>query len=344
MNKKNTPPSYFEKTFGKKVNAAEKGFSEEKETRGKDEKAKKNFVPKGKKFDPALKKDGDKGFAKKPKKFEPKGKFESKENEKPFIKKNHFPNQKPETQASSVPVLAADEKMPLNKYIAHCGLCSRRDAVMYIKQGKVKVNEILVAEPGHKIEQGDVVSVSGKKIVPQKNLTYILLNKPKGFITTTDDEKDRKTIMDLVSVSEELRLYPVGRLDRATTGLILLTNDGDLAQKLSHPKYRIKKIYHVTLDKNITNADIEKIAAGLLLEDGLIHVDSVSILENKNELGIEIHSGKNRIVRRIFEHLGYVVEKLDRVSYAGLTKKNLQRGKWRELTPYEIVLLKHFKS
>ncbi|MDI9320370.1 MAG: pseudouridine synthase [Phycisphaerales bacterium] len=237
----------------------------------------------------------------------------------------------------------APEKMPLNKYIAHCGICSRRDAVEYIKQGKVKVNGVLVEEPGLKINEGDAVTVAGKKIVPQKNLAYLLLNKPKGFITTTEDEKGRKTIMDLVASSEIERLYPIGRLDRNTTGLIILTNDGELAQKLSHPKYNVKKIYQVTLDKHITKADFEKILAGVTLEDGLAPVDSLAMLEEKNELGIEIHSGKNRIVRRIFEHLGYQVEKLDRVMYAGLTKKNLPRGKWRLLTEREVILLKHFK-
>jgi 23S rRNA pseudouridine2605 synthase len=236
------------------------------------------------------------------------------------------------------------EKMPLNKYIAHCGICSRRDAVEFIKQGKVKVNGELAMEPGMKIASGDAVSVAGKKIVPTKNLAYLLLNKPKGFITTTEDEKGRRTIMDLVASSEIDRLYPIGRLDRNTTGLIILTNDGELAQKLSHPKYNVKKIYQVTLDKNISKVDFEKILAGVSLEDGLAPVDSLAMLEEKNELGIEIHSGKNRIVRRIFEHLGYQVEKLDRVMYAGLTKKNLPRGKWRLLTEREVILLKHFKS
>lgn len=236
------------------------------------------------------------------------------------------------------------EKMPLNKYIAHCGVCSRRDAVELIKQGKVKVNGELATEPGMKINDGDAVSVSGKKIVPQRNLVYILLNKPKGFITTTEDDKGRRTIMDLVAGSQEQRLYPIGRLDRNTTGLIILTNDGELSQKLSHPKYNIKKVYQVTLDKAITKQDFEKILAGVELEDGVAPVDSLAMLEEKNELGIEIHSGRNRIVRRIFEHLGYQVEKLDRVMYAGLTKKNVPRGKWRLLTEREVILLKHFKS
>jgi 23S rRNA pseudouridine2605 synthase len=230
----------------------------------------------------------------------------------------------------------------LNKYIAHSGECSRRDAAELVKQGKVKVNGELVLEPGYKVQPGDAVSMSGKKLTPQKDLVYVLLNKPKDFITTTDDPEGRKTVMDLVD--EELgRIYPIGRLDRNTTGLLLLTNDGLLAQKLSHPSNNIRKVYQVTLDKNLTKGDYEKISKGLELEDGLINVDAIAYLENRNELGIEIHSGKNRIVRRIFESLGYEVEKLDRVSYAGLTKKNLPRGKWRLLTDKELILVKHFR-
>lgn len=243
-------------------------------------------------------------------------------------------------KAAKVPV----EKMPLNKYIAHCGLCSRRDAVPMIKEGKVEVNGKVVSEPGYKISETDVVSVSGKKITPQKNLVYILLNKPKGFITTTEDERGRRTVMDLVASAGVERLYPIGRLDRNTTGLLLLTNDGELTQKLSHPKYLVKKIYHVSLDKPISKQDFEQIIQGIELEDGFIRVDALAMLEQKNQLGIEIHSGKNRIVRRIFEHFGYVVERLDRMMYAGLTKKNLPRGKWRFLDEKEVILLKHFKS
>ena len=239
---------------------------------------------------------------------------------------------------------AATYPMPLNKYIAHSGECSRRDAAELIKQGKVKVNGELITEPGHKIEQDDKVTLSGKKLTPQKGLVYVLLNKPKGFITTNEDERGRKTVMDLVANADAGRLFPVGRLDRATTGLILLTNDGNLTQKLSHPSFNIKKVYHVTLDKPLTKTDFEKVMSGLELEDGKAEVDEMAYLEAKNELGLEIHSGKNRIVRRIFESMGYVVEKLDRMMYAGLTKKNLPRGKWRYLNEQEIVLLKHFKS
>lgn len=239
---------------------------------------------------------------------------------------------------------AIDSAMPLNKYIAHSGECSRRDAAGFVKEGKVRVNGELVLEPGYRVKPGDQVTLSGKKLTPQKGLVYILLNKPKGFITTTEDPQERKTVMDLVDNAGVDRLYPVGRLDRNTTGLLLITNDGTLAHKLSHPSYNIRKVYQVTLDKNLTNADYQKIVKGLELEDGKVEVDEIAYLEHRNELGLEIHSGRNRIVRRIFESLGYEVEKLDRVMYAGLTKKNLPRGKWRFLNEKEIILLKHFKS
>ena len=234
--------------------------------------------------------------------------------------------------------------MTLNKYIAHSGQCSRRDAAELVKKGKVRVNGELMLDPGYRVLPDDQVVLGGKKLTPQKNLVYILLNKPKGFITTTEDPEGRKTVMELVDNADVERLFPVGRLDRNTTGLLLLTNDGDLAQKLSHPSHEIKKIYQVTLDKPLTKADFEKVLAGVELEDGPAKVDSLAYLENKNEVGLEIHSGRNRIVRRIFEALGYEVDKLDRVMYAGLTKKNITRGQWRFLTDREVVLLKHFKN
>jgi 23S rRNA pseudouridine2605 synthase len=235
-------------------------------------------------------------------------------------------------------------EMPLNKFIAHSGECSRRDAAGLVKQGKVKVNGELVLDPGYRVKSEDKVTMSGKKLTPQKGMVYILLNKPKGFITTNDDPQGRKTVMELVGNSGVDRLFPVGRLDRDTSGLLLITNDGDLTQKLCHPSYKIKKVYQVTLDRPLTKADFDKIMEGVDLEDGIAHVDAMAYLENKNEVGLEIHSGRNRIVRRIFESLNYVVEKLDRVMYAGLTKKNLPRSKWRYLDEREVVLLKHFKS
>lgn len=237
-------------------------------------------------------------------------------------------------------------EMPLNKYIAHCGLCSRRKAVDYIKEGKVTVNGAPMLEPAFKVTANDVVKMGDKKITIQKNLVYILLNKPKGFITTTDDPEGRQTVMDLITEATQERVYPVGRLDRNTSGLLLLTNDGELAQKLAHPSNNIKKIYQVELDKPLTKAHFEQILAGVTLEDGLASVDMLAYVDNadKKQIGIEIHSGKNRIVRRIFEHLDYTVEKLDRVMYAGLTKKNINRGKWRILSEKEVILLKHFKK
>ena len=237
------------------------------------------------------------------------------------------------------------EQMPLNKYIAHCGICSRRDAISLIKEGKVKVNNKIEKEPGYKVLDNDVILFEDKKIVPQQKLVYFLLNKPKDFITTTDDPEGRKTVMDLFKNVTDARIFPVGRLDRNTTGLLLLTNDGELTQKLSHPKHNTKKVYQVGLDKPLTKNDFAAIAKGLLLEDGLAEVDEIAYInpKDKREVGIEIHSGRNRIVRRIFEHLHYEVKTLDRVIYAGLTKKNLPRGKFRALEPQEIIFLKHFK-
>ncbi len=235
------------------------------------------------------------------------------------------------------------EPMPLNKYLAHCGTSSRREAADIIKEGKVKVNGEVMTTPGYRVQEQDKVTLSGKPLSPQKGLVYVLLNKPKGYLTTTDDPRDRKTVMELVKGVDVQRIFPIGRLDRNTTGLLLMTNDGDLAQKLSHPKYNVKKVYQVTLDKQLTKAHFEEVMNGLELEDGLIKVDAMAYLTSKNEVGLEIHSGRNRIVRRIFEHLGYTVTKLDRVMYAGLTKKNIPRGKWRTLNEKEIIRLKHFK-
>jgi 23S rRNA pseudouridine2605 synthase len=239
-----------------------------------------------------------------------------------------------------------EEKMPLNKYIAHSGVCSRRDAVDIIKSGKVKVNNAVINEPGYKISIGDVVVVNGKKITPVKNLVYILMNKPKDYITTTEDEKGRKTVLDLIKRATTEKVYPVGRLDRNTSGVLLLTNDGDLTQKLTHPSNEIKKVYAVTLDKPLAKNDFEEILRGVPLEDGIANVDSLAYtdIKDKTQIGIEIHSGRNRIVRRIFEHYGYDVKNLDRVIFAGLTKKNVERGKWRFLSEKEVRDLKYFKK
>ena len=234
--------------------------------------------------------------------------------------------------------------MPLNKYIAHCGFCSRRDAAEIVKLGKVKVNGIVITEPGHKVSQKDEVIVNGKKAVVSKNLIYILLNKPKDYITTTDDPHGRKTVLDLISRATPERVYPVGRLDRNTSGVLLFTNDGELAQKLTHPSNEVKKIYAVTLDKPLEKKHFDDILKGIVLEDGPASVDVLAYADSKDktQLGVEIHSGKNRIVRRIFEHFGYDVKNLDRVMFAGLTKKNVDRGKWRFLNEKEVRELKYF--
>ena len=247
-----------------------------------------------------------------------------------------------------VPVSSAHgDQLPLNKYIAHGGICSRRDAAELIRQGKVTVNGLLVTEPGTKVAPTDLVKVAGKKITISRNFVYVLLNKPKDYITTTDDPQGRRTVLDLIRQATPERVYPVGRLDRNTSGVLLLTNDGDLAQKLAHPSHQIKKIYHVALDKPLTRADFDKIINGeVQLEDGPALVDVMAYADpkDKTQIGLEIHSGRNRIVRRIFEHLGYDVQGLDRVMYAGLTKKNVQRGHWRLLTEKEVRVLKYLNS
>ena len=239
-----------------------------------------------------------------------------------------------------------NEIMPLNKYLAHCGVCSRRDAVTLVKEAKVKVNGIVATEPGYKVLSTDEVSFNGKKLFVTKNLVYILLNKPKDYITTTDDPQGRKTVLQLTKAATLERIYPIGRLDRNTSGVLLMTNDGELTQKLSHPSYEVKKIYEAKLDKPLSKADFDKIANGLILEDGLVQVDSLAYADarDKSVIGIEIHSGRNRIVRRIFEWLGYDVKGLDRVMYANLTKKNVERGKWRFLSEKEIRLLKYMNA
>ena len=246
----------------------------------------------------------------------------------------------------AITVRKQDKTMPLNKYVAHCGICSRRDAVPLIKEGKMRVNDVVILEPGFKVNPNDVVSFAGKKIVPEKNLVYILLNKPKDYITTLDDPEGRKTVLDLLRGVTAERIFPVGRLDRNTTGVLLLTNDGDLTQKLSHPSHEVRKIYEVKLDKPLGKLDFERILNGLDLEDGFVRADSLAYTDPKDKsiIGIELHSGRNRIVRRMFESLGYDVRNLDRVMFGNLTKKNVERGKWRYLVEKEIRLLKFMNS
>ncbi len=253
-----------------------------------------------------------------------------KRSSKPHAKKiDHTPAEK-------------DQLIRLNKFIADAGICSRREADKLIEQGAVAINGKVVTELGTKVSRQDKVTYQGKKLSPEK-LVYVLLNKPKDFITTTDDPENRRTVMDLVRNACDERIYPVGRLDRQTTGLLLLTNDGELAKVLAHPSGNVKKIYKVELDKPLTKAHFDDIQSGLELEDGKATVDELAMLTpDMKTIGIELHIGRNRIVRRIFESLGYEVTKLDRVVYAGLDKQRLPRGKWRHLTDKEILRLKRF--
>lgn len=264
----------------------------------------------------------------------------SKKSSNPYSKKDT----RQEVQPADIPLknTGSDEQMPLNKFIAHAGVCGRREAADLVKEGKVTVNGDKIFEPGYKVSSKDKVIVKGKQVFLQRNAVYLLLNKPKDYITTANDPQGRKTVLDLIKGATPERVYPVGRLDRNTTGVLILTNDGELAQKLTHPSFEVKKIYEVTLDKPVIKKDLEAIMTGITLEDGFVQADAVGYADdkNKNIVGIEIHSGRNRIVRRIFEHLGYDVKGLDRVMFANLTKKNVDRGKWRFLNEKEVRLLK----
>ncbi len=268
-------------------------------------------------------------------------KFNKKNSPKARPMGKQAPKSAPKKEDTTIEMMAGGT-MRLNKYIAHAGVCSRREADKLISTGVITVNSKIVTELGFKVEAGDKVHMDGQLLIAEK-LQYVLLNKPKGFITTTDDPQERKTVMDLIARASDERIYPVGRLDIATTGLLLFTNDGDMAKKLTHPKHRVRKVYHVFLDKAVTKVDMMDIVKGFDLEDGPINVDKISYVDgdrSKKEVGIQIHSGRNRIVRRIFEHLGYEVTKLDRVVFGGLTKKDLPRGKWRKLSPGEVDFLK----
>lgn len=275
-------------------------------------------------------------------KVEPRPVQEERPVRKKFINKTG-PVKRPETQ----PIIPANEDLTprLNKYVSNSGVCSRRAADELIAKGEVSVNDEVVLEPGYRVQQGDKVIYKGKVIKPIEQRIYILLNKPRDVITTLSDERGRKSIQDIIKGKVSTHVFPVGRLDRDTTGLLLITNDGDLTKRLSHPSYEVKKIYHATLNKPLEESDLEKIRTGLQLEDGFMKVDGISYVKNAmpNEIGLTVHSGRNRIIRRIFEFLGYEVEKLDRVYYAGLTKKDLPRGMMRFLTKEEVVRLKHFK-
>jgi 23S rRNA pseudouridine2605 synthase len=231
----------------------------------------------------------------------------------------------------------------LNKFVAHCGITSRRKAADLVKSGEILVNDAVEINPSYMVQETDKVSYKGQLLTPEQKKVYILLNKPKDVITSLSDENGRRTVIDIVGSKVKERIYPVGRLDYKTTGLLLLTNDGDLAKKLSHPSHSIPKIYQVALDRNLDPSDLEKIRAGFELGDGKVDVDWVQHPGNELDIvNVEIHMGRNRIVRRIFEHFGYKVLKLDRTYYAGLTKKDLPRSWFRNLTEKEIIMLKHF--
>ena len=268
------------------------------------------------------------------------------QNSKPK-KKSSFSKTKPNPYRKDIrkdtPKQRIEEptEIRLNKYISNSGICSRREADTYIKSGSATVNGKVITEMGYKVKLDDEVRFDGSLINPEAK-KYVLLNKPKNFITTMDDERGRKTVMDLVGGATKERIYPVGRLDRQTTGLLLFTNDGEMAKKLTHPKHNIRKLYHASLDKKLAMKDLQKISENFVLEGKMVFVDAISYIENqsKTEVGIEIHSGRNRIVRKIFEHFGYTVVKLDRVLFSGLTKKNLPRGHWRHLTQQEVNNLK----
>ena len=251
-----------------------------------------------------------------------------------FAKATEAPKPQP------VKLKSAEDGVRLNKFIANSGICSRREADDFIAAGLVSVNGKVVTELGTKVFPADEVRFNGERIKGEEKV-YILMNKPKDFVTTVSDPHAEKTVVSIVSSKCKERVYPVGRLDKATTGVLLLTNDGDLAEKLTHPSYEKKKIYHVHLDKNFKQTDLSELLRGITLEDGFIQADAVSYVdEDKTQVGVEIHSGRNRIIRRMFEHLGYKVKKLDRVYFAGLTKKNLRRGQWRFLTEQEVAMLK----
>ncbi len=261
-------------------------------------------------------------------------------NSNPPQKKRNFSKNKP-TSNNKQSSQKESTGIRLNKFISNSGVCSRREADTYIEHGSVTVNGKLVTEMGYKVQPDDAVRFDGTLIsIEQKR--YVLLNKPKNYITTMEDDRGRKTVMELVGNATNERIYPVGRLDRNTTGLLLFTNDGELAKKLTHPKHNVRKLYHASLDKKLTLADLNKLRGDVIIEGKKVFIDAVSYVqgEKKTEVGIEIHSGRNRIVRKIFDHFGYHVVKLDRVIFAGLTKKNLPRGRWKELTQQEVNNLK----
>ena len=332
----------FRKKFGD-----DKGFSEKRSFGDRDKK--KSFGSDDKK--PFRKREDDGGEKRSYRDSDDKKPFYKKrddsDGEKKSFNKDGEKRRKFKPRGAKKPNHNSDDFLPnpdgltrLNKYLSNAGICSRREADDLIKAGTVSVNGKVITEMGFKVGPTDKITYAGETLRHQKKI-YLMLNKPKDYITTTDDPQERKTVMELIAGACKERVYPVGRLDRNTTGLLLFTNDGELATKLMHPKFGIKKVYQVTLDKNLKAEDYEKLTEGFDLEDGFIKPDELSYINgNKKELGIEVHSGRNRIVRRIFEHLDYEVIKLDRVVFAGLTKKDLPRAKWRFLTDKEVGFLK----
>jgi 23S rRNA pseudouridine2605 synthase len=270
----------------------------------------------------------------------------AKNTDKPYGKpafkkgKNKY-EEEPATETRSI-----TKAMPLNKFLAYSGLGGRREVVQYITEGKIQVNAQVITEPGFKVTEKDKIVYRGKRLFIEKELVYILLNKPKDYITTTSDDRGRKTVMELIQGATSLNVFPVGRLDRNTSGVLLLTNDGVLTQKLTHPRFGVKKIYAVTTDKPVEKKDLEQLVKGIQLTDGIAVADAAAYndIQDKTQVGVEIHSGKNRVVRRMFEAMGYDVRNLDRVLFAGLTKKNVNRGRWRFLSEKEIRLLKYFTT
>lgn len=328
--------SYDKRERGKRENDFEKKRSYKKDgKRSFDNLNERNFDASNKK---SFKRSEKRDFDKSSKKDYRSNNFSSNYDDKSFDRRSKGRDFKKQNNNQKQPL---DELVRLNKFIADAGVCSRRDADKLIEAGCVTVNGQIVNVLGTKVRRTDKVQVEGQTLSNEK-LRYLLLNKPKGYITTLEDECKRNTVMKLVEDACKERIYPVGRLDRNTSGLLLFTNDGDLANKLMHPSSEIIKIYHVVLDKNVTWNDIKSIREGFVLDDGFIKVDAIEYVtgKGKNEVGVQIHSGRNRIVRRIFEHLGYDIIKLDRTLYAGLTKKDLPRGKWRFLTEDEVNYLK----
>lgn len=349
--RENDKPKAWDNKRGKREGDERKAFSPKRDERPKawDDKREKREGDERKSFSP--KRD------EKPKAWDNKREKREGDERKPFRPK-YDPEVKPlkhksdkgtKTRNERISELTGikDEKtdIRLNKYIANSGVCSRREADELIKKGLVTVNGKVVTEMGHKVKKEDEVKFEGRKILPEP-FVYILMNKPKDFITTTDDDMGRKTVMDLLADKVEQRVYPIGRLDRNTTGVLLLTNDGEVTQVLAHPSFNIKKVYHAVLDKKVSGTDLDKLVEGVELEDGVVFADAVTYVDNedKRHVGVEIHSGKNRVVRRMFESLGYEVEKLDRVSLGIFTKKDLPRGKWRHLTQSEVGFLLKLKK